>query len=230
MLFLYQLFNCLGYFLIMIILMVIAIATAKSKSAWIWYVIGAGLQLLALSGNQKVANIYGTDMTMYWLVYIGLLIVTAILIVRIYNKEDSKADIKNTNHIKICPKCGAALNTDEVASLRCFTCGCTFPNPKMVNRNTNKSISQSDEIVSGWQCSCGRLHPKYESSCVCGKSKTDIINQSKQNEVVAKTDKVLSKEIPTATEQIRFCRKCGNELLDNSKFCSKCGTEIISEQ
>lgn len=228
MLFLYQLFNCLGYFLIMIILMVIAIATAKSKSAWIWYVIGAILQLLALSGNQKVANIDGTDMTMYWVVYIGLLVVTAILIVRIYNKEESKVDTKDTNHIKICPNCGAALNTDEVASLRCFTCGRTFLNPKMANRNAIKSISQSDAIVSGWQCSCGKVYPKNVSSCVCGKSKTDNINQSKSTEAFSKTDEILVEDITTTTDQIHFCRKCGNKLLDNSKFCGKCGTEIIS--
>ena len=30
-------------------------------------------------------------------------------------------------------------------------------------------------------------------------------------------------------EQVRFCRKCGEKLLDNSKFCRKCGTEIVRE-
>lgn len=28
---------------------------------------------------------------------------------------------------------------------------------------------------------------------------------------------------------IRFCRKCGEKLLDRSQFCSKCGTEIVKE-
>ncbi|HHX37841.1 MAG TPA: zinc ribbon domain-containing protein [Clostridiaceae bacterium] len=27
---------------------------------------------------------------------------------------------------------------------------------------------------------------------------------------------------------IKFCRKCGHELLDDSDFCSNCGTRVIS--
>jgi hypothetical protein len=27
--------------------------------------------------------------------------------------------------------------------------------------------------------------------------------------------------------RIRFCRKCGSELLDGAKFCNKCGTKVI---
>lgn len=29
------------------------------------------------------------------------------------------------------------------------------------------------------------------------------------------------------TDRIRFCRKCGEKLIDNSRFCRKCGTEIV---
>ena len=29
--------------------------------------------------------------------------------------------------------------------------------------------------------------------------------------------------------KIKFCRKCGNELLEDSRFCDRCGTEIIKE-
>ncbi len=28
---------------------------------------------------------------------------------------------------------------------------------------------------------------------------------------------------------ICFCRKCGEKLLDRSQFCSKCGTKIVKE-
>lgn len=28
-----------------------------------------------------------------------------------------------------------------------------------------------------WQCTCGRKHQKYESSCICGTSKWDILNK-----------------------------------------------------
>lgn len=94
MLFLYYLMNCIGYFLIMLIFMIIAIVTAKGKSAWVWYAIGAILQLLSLSGNQKVATMNGTDTTIHWIVYFALLIVTAILIVKRYNKASASSDTK----------------------------------------------------------------------------------------------------------------------------------------
>lgn len=39
---------------------------------------------------------------------------------------------------------------------------------------------------------------------------------------------VYLNEEPTAdTDKIRFCRKCGEKLIDNSRFCRKCGTEIV---
>ena len=92
MLFLYDLMSFIGYFLIMIIFMIIAIVTAKFKGAWIWYAIGAILQLLSLSGNQKVAAMNGTDTTMHWIVYFALLIITAILIVKRYNKARTSSN------------------------------------------------------------------------------------------------------------------------------------------
>ena len=92
MLFLYDLVSCISYFLIMIIFMIIAIVTAKGKSGWIWYAIGAILQLLSLSGNQKVATMNGTDTTMHWIIYFALLIITAILIVKRYNKASTSSD------------------------------------------------------------------------------------------------------------------------------------------
>ncbi|MBQ7125231.1 MAG: hypothetical protein IJO00_02595 [Clostridia bacterium] len=95
MLFLYDLMSCIGYFLIMIIFMVIAIVTAKGKGAWIWYAIGAILQLLSLSGNQKVAAVNGTDTTMHWIVYFALLIITAVIVVKRYNKTSASSDKDN---------------------------------------------------------------------------------------------------------------------------------------
>ena len=32
-----------------------------------------------------------------------------------------------------------------------------------------------------------------------------------------------------ANDMVRFCRKCGNTLLENASFCNKCGTEVIEE-
>ena len=34
---------------------------------------------------------------------------------------------------------------------------------------------------------------------------------------------------PTQIDQICFCRKCGEKLLEDSRFCRKCGTEIVEE-
>lgn len=31
---------------------------------------------------------------------------------------------------------------------------------------------------------------------------------------------------PTKISRIRFCRRCGFELIDGSNYCSRCGTEI----
>ena len=95
MLFLYDLMSCIGYFLIMIIFMIVAIVTAKGKGAWIWYAIGAILQLLSLSGNQKVAAVNGTDTTMHWVVYFALLIITAVIVVKRYNKASTSSDKDN---------------------------------------------------------------------------------------------------------------------------------------
>ncbi len=30
-------------------------------------------------------------------------------------------------------------------------------------------------------------------------------------------------------DQVRFCRKCGTKLIDDSQFCRKCGTQIVKE-
>lgn len=30
-------------------------------------------------------------------------------------------------------------------------------------------------------------------------------------------------------DEICFCRKCGEKLIDNSRFCRKCGTEVVKE-
>ena len=91
--FLYELSTYIGYFLFMTIFMVVAIFTAKSKTAWIWYAIGAGVQLLGLLGNQTTANENGTDITGYWIVYIGLLLISA----KIIDSRYKKASAMNTN-------------------------------------------------------------------------------------------------------------------------------------
>lgn len=77
---------------------------------------------------------------------------------------------------------------------------------------------------SQWQCSCGRVHPKYETSCVCGKSKFDNLNSPKTEGTSSETA-----EKPATGNQILFCRKCGEKLMEDSKFCGRCGTKIVKE-
>lgn len=95
----------------------------------------------------------------------------------------------------------------------------------VVNRKTiyqsTYQVNSAPSYIDGWQCSCGRTHPKYETSCVCGKSKFDNITPSKPENPDA--------ESPLTTDKVLFCRKCGEKLIDNSQFCRKCGTEIVKE-
>ena len=95
---------------------------------------------------------------------------------------------------------------------------------KKTNHKEEPQYLYSSENISGWKCSCGRAHPQYESSCVCGKSKFDIMNSPKTEETSSETAAQ-----PAVSNQIRFCKKCGERLLENSKFCRKCGAEVHQE-
>lgn len=55
-------------------------------------------------------------------------------------------------------------------------------------------------------------------------------DEHKENKAMRKAASA-PKPQPTATnvDQVRFCRKCGEKLIDNSQFCRKCGTEVIKE-
>ena len=57
----------------------------------------------------------------------------------------------------------------------------------------------------GWQCSCGRSHPRYESSCVCGRTKTDNMVTTMAGTGISEPEKLI--------ENGRFCRKCGVEVV-----------------
>lgn len=66
-----------------------------------------------------------------------------------------------------------------------------------------------------WRCKCGRTHPKYVSSCVCGGSRSDNAKATAGN--------------TAAAQKSCFCRKCGSKLLGDSQFCDKCGTKVEKE-
>ena len=57
--------------------------------------------------------------------------------------------------------------------------------------------------------------------------KWDEHKESKAMEKAASAPK--SQPVTTNVDQVRFCRKCGEKLIDNSQFCRKCGTEVIKE-
>lgn len=61
--------------------------------------------------------------------------------------------------------------------------------------------------------SCGYRNKEYFEACPqCGKHAKQYVylNQEKKE-----------------PEKPRFCRKCGEKLIDGSKFCRKCGTEVV---
>lgn len=83
-------------------------------------------------------------------------------------------------------------------------------------QTTAQSFESTPVPDAGWRCSCGIPHPRYETSCICGKSKFESRTHPQTETTSNKT-----------TDQILFCRKCGAKLLVDSQFCSKCGTEVI---
>lgn len=75
--------------------------------------------------------------------------------------------------------------------------------------------------------SCGYRDKKNFTTCPnCGERATKYIRLNPEEELdEGKTD---IKEDPVAeADKIRFCRKCGEKLIENSRFCRKCGTEIV---
>ena len=54
-------------------------------------------------------------------------------------------------------------------------------------------------------------------------------DEHKESKATKKAASVPTPQATTNADQVRFCRKCGAKLIDNSQFCSKCGTEIIKE-
>ena len=94
MTFLFDLIYTLGYFFIMILFMGCAIALRRSNIAWIFYFIGAALQLMAILGNQREAYVLTGGIIVSWMIYFLLLMVTAINIMYVKDKNN-KEDCSN---------------------------------------------------------------------------------------------------------------------------------------
>lgn len=66
------------------------------------------------------------------------------------------------------------------------------------------------------------LKPLNETTIRSGDAVVSVSNED---------DYGVTKETVTASEnpKIKYCRKCGYELIGNSDFCSNCGTQIARE-
>lgn len=62
------------------------------------------------------------------------------------------------------------------------------------------------------------------------KTYTYQTSQVMSSDIAVEADiKTETSPIPKEKPPIRFCRKCGFELITGSEFCSKCGTAVIKE-
>lgn len=86
---------------------------------------------------------------------------------------------------------------------------------KRINVITNDCLEDDPNRIT--ECkNCGYRDENFFNACPkCGKYAKQYI--------------YLNEEPTNETDDIRFCRKCGADLIVGGKFCSKCGTEIIEE-
>ncbi len=91
---------------------------------------------------------------------------------------------------------------------------CEMWDEHLENKKRKNEVAPELPRPAGWQCVCGKDHAAYETSCVCGKSKFDVMAQRKPT-------------APQKKEKVRFCRKCGEELIAQSRFCRVCGTQVV---
>ena len=67
-----------------------------------------------------------------------------------------------------------------------------------------------------------RLNMKYFKKRLLVVTNDYFPNEANTNQFVNQNE-----DLTVDTGRIRFCRKCGEKLIDNSRFCRKCGTEIV---
>ena len=65
------------------------------------------------------------------------------------------------------------------------------------------------------------LGTRYRNLCA------DCVEKYHAKAIEKKKEVNIKSDIETAVQEIKFCRKCGEKLIDSSKFCRKCGTEIL---
>ena len=92
---------------------------------------------------------------------------------------------------------------------------------KWDERKMVQKVYNSNDSNCFTECkSCGYRDKANFNTCPnCGEHTKKYIRIS---------EKTINKEETIVdADQIRFCRKCGEKLLEGSRFCRKCGTEIV---
>ena len=70
----------------------------------------------------------------------------------------------------------------------------------------------------------------FVANKLCNKWDEHKEAKAEQKKVFQNKNFVVEDKIEIVVEdQVRFCRKCGQKLIDNSQFCRKCGTQIVKE-
>ena len=81
-------------------------------------------------------------------------------------------------------------------------------------------LKRGDEGVNNYGPPSGKK--LYESS----KSAVEAYEPATAPDIL-QTQAIETEELPT-TPQVKFCRKCGNKLIEDSVFCSSCGTKVLN--
>ena len=183
---LYLLGYLLGHFFIMISFSIVAIVRGKNEGAWVWYVIGSAFQLLPLIGDQITAHMYGGNITVLWVAYFFILIVTAAIVRKRRSKAKRKQDIAyeiyrgHRETLWACKKCGASNTPDKDSCQRCGTAR------KQTEQDTEKvSLDNNEEKPDEHEV----LHTTEKQT-----SEADIVPETKKEPIEEK------KETPTITE------------------------------
>lgn len=98
---------------------------------------------------------------------------------------------------------------------------------------------EKDESIQ-YQCmSCGYINKDYFDICPqCGTGAKQYIysdtnskpNSSEQNNKTTFTENTVEDNTQQSFATVRYCRKCGNKLSQDSQYCCRCGTKIIDSK
>lgn len=80
-----------------------------------------------------------------------------------------------------------------------------------------------------WNAAPAFLYYAINCAILTDKNLKDETSETSDQPIIDETNiSVATSE--TATETPRFCRKCGNKLIDGALFCNMCGTKIITDK